>query len=156
MESAVAVHANGLDLLLYSETKPSILRTRSFDTMKGTTADCLLRDDVEPYLYLIEPRSVGGSIVYMKPGTCGDPAPHLGMLVSGIVVDHEMDIQGLRDIGVYLLEEAKELLMPMSPSTARRTYKVIWLHHPDCSGQLTTPNPPESPTYHGDTKSNFL
>ena len=55
--------------------------------------DRLARDDVEPNLYLVEPRSIGGGVVKVKSGAPRQPSLDLGMLVGGVIVDHEMHVE---------------------------------------------------------------
>ena len=51
--------------------------------------------------------------------TCSKPTTHLGVLVSGVVVDNKMDIQRLRDRGIDLPQELEKLLMSMASLTGR-------------------------------------
>ena len=44
----------------------------------------------------------------------GEPGPHLGMLVGGVVVDDDVDDLSGRDLGFDGVEEADELLMPVA------------------------------------------
>ena len=74
-----------------------------FDVAKTPAPDCSLRDDVEPVLHLAEPRAIGGCIVHMIPWPCRQPVPYLGVLVRGIVVHHQMDIQVLGHIGIDVM-----------------------------------------------------
>ena len=48
--------------------------------------------------------------------TAGKPGPHLGMLVGGIVVDDEMDVEPGRHIGFNVTQEGEELLVTMAGS----------------------------------------
>ena len=54
-------------------------------------ADGLLRDDIEPDLDLIEPRGVSWSEMDLVARSAGQPALDPRMLMSGIVVHHEMN-----------------------------------------------------------------
>ena len=42
------------------------------------------------------------------------PSANLGMLVSGIVIDHEVDIVGRGNILIEVAQEGKELLMAVA------------------------------------------
>ncbi len=42
------------------------------------------------------------------------PSPDLGVLVRGVVVDDEVDVQVLRDIGIDMAQEREELLVAMA------------------------------------------
>ncbi len=53
----------------------------------------LARDDVEPNLHLVEPRSIGGGVVKVKSGAPRQPLFDLGMLVGGVMVNHEMHVE---------------------------------------------------------------
>ena len=44
----------------------------------------------------------------------GEPGPDLGMLVSGVVVDHRVDQLAGWDVALDGVEEADELLMPVA------------------------------------------
>jgi hypothetical protein len=58
------------------------------DASEATSTDRLLGDESEPTLHLIEPGRVGGSVVDLEAGTFCNPESHLGMLMSGVVVDN--------------------------------------------------------------------
>jgi len=85
-----------------------------FDTFEGSTSDSPLRDDVEPDLDLIEPRRRGWGIVNVPAGMSYKPPFHLRMLVSGVVVNHDMYIEIRRNILVHMLQKAQIFLMTMS------------------------------------------
>jgi len=85
-----------------------------FDAPEATSADRLLGDESEPTLDLIEPGRVGGSVVDLEAGTFCQPESHLGMLMSGVVVDDQMNIEFFWYGVIDALEELKELLMPMT------------------------------------------
>lgn len=67
-------------------------RNQLFDTLKGSSPNGPLCNQVEPDLHLIEPRSIGGCIVNLVTGMSCQPALDLGMLMGGIVINHQMDI----------------------------------------------------------------
>ena len=66
---------------------------------KRAAPNRLAGDDTEPDLHLVEPRSIRGCVVNVKPGTPGQPSLDLGMLMGGVVVDDEMDIEVLGHVG---------------------------------------------------------
>ena len=70
-----------------------------------------MAQDPEPPLDLIEPGRIGGREVQVKAGVTHQPRAGLGMLVRTVVINHEMHFEFGRDIGIDLLQEAKELLM---------------------------------------------
>ena len=81
------------------------------DGGEGTAADGLLRDEMEPDLDLVEPGSIGGGEVDVVAGPVGQPALDAGMLVGGMVVDDEVDVEVRGHVGIDVLEEAQELLV---------------------------------------------
>ena len=56
----------------------------------------------------------GRGEVQMKTRVLVEPCRHLGMLVGGIVVEHEMEIEFWRSVAVDGSQEAQELLMPVA------------------------------------------
>ncbi len=70
--------------------------------------------DIEPDLHLIEPRSIGGGVVNVKSGTPCQPSLDLGLLMRGVVVDDEMNIEVSGDVGLDGAQELKELLVTMT------------------------------------------
>ena len=84
------------------------------DGREGAAANGLLRDEVELDLDLVELRSVGGSEVEMVVGPVGEPALDAGVLVGGVVVDDEVDIEVRRHVGVNVFQEAQKLLVAMT------------------------------------------
>ncbi len=85
-----------------------------FDAAEAAAADGLLGNETEPALDLIEPGSVGGSVVHVKAGPLGQPEAHLGMLVSRVVVDDQMNVQLWGHRLVDALEKAEKLLMTVT------------------------------------------
>ena len=90
------------------------LRLELGDGGEGAAADRLLRDDVEPDLDLVEPGGVGGGEVEMIAWPGGQPALDAGVLVGGVVVNDEVDVEVRRHVGVDVFEEAQELLVAMA------------------------------------------
>lgn len=75
------------------------------DVAEGATADRLLGDETEPAFDLIEPRGIGRSIVNVVARTRCQPSAHLGVLVGGVVVDDEMEVEGRRHAAVEVPQE---------------------------------------------------
>src|ERR1700677_98415 len=84
------------------------------DAAEGTAPDGLLGDAREPALDLIEPAGVGRSAMKVVARTARQPGSHPGMLVGGVVVRDQMDLEVGRDVAVEVLEKAQKLLMPMA------------------------------------------
>lgn len=81
---------------------------------EGATADCLLRDDVEPDLDLVEPRRVSRREVDVEARSCSEPSSHLVVFVGRVVVDDQMHVELLGDSLVDATQELQELLMAMA------------------------------------------
>jgi len=63
---------------------------------------------------LVEPRGIGGREVNVPARMAGEPSFDLGVLVSGVVVDDEVDVELGRNIGVDLAQKPQELQMAMA------------------------------------------
>ena len=85
-----------------------------FDASETAATDRLLGDETKPSLDLVEPGGVGWSVVNLKSGPLCQPESYLGVLVSGIVVDDEVDREIVGHGLVDAFEEAKKLLMAMA------------------------------------------
>ena len=89
-----------------------------FDEVGGgierATTDSALSDESEETFDLVEPGGIGGREVNMPTRTTGEPSPDLEMLMSGVVVDDEMDIELSRHIGLDVPQEGEEFLMTMA------------------------------------------
>ena len=68
--------------------------------LEGTTTDGALGDECEEPFDLVEPGRVGGREVNVPTRAAGEPSSDFGMLVGGVVVDDEMDVELDRHIGV--------------------------------------------------------
>ena len=62
------------------------------DAAKGAAPNCLLGDEPEPALHLVEPTCVSGGVVEVIAGVAGEPGLDLGMLVGAVVVGDQMDL----------------------------------------------------------------
>ena len=67
------------------------LADQVFHASECALADGLLGDDIEPYLHLVQPRSIGRRKMNMKARMNGQPALDPRMLMGAIVVHDEMD-----------------------------------------------------------------
>jgi hypothetical protein len=83
------------------------------DAAEASATDRLLSDQAEPAFDLVQPGRTGGRVVDVEAGPLRQPEAHLGMLVGGIVVDDQMDIEICGHCLVDALEKAGELLMPV-------------------------------------------
>src|SRR5207237_7253013 len=57
---------------------------------------------------------VGGREVNVPTRTASEPSSDLGVLVGGVVIDDEMDVELGRQIGLDVTQEGKKLLMAMA------------------------------------------
>ena len=75
-----------------------------FDEVGGgderAATDGALSDEGEEAFDLVEPGGIGGREVNVPTRTAGEPGSDLGMLVGGVVVDNEMDVELDRHIGL--------------------------------------------------------
>jgi hypothetical protein len=85
-----------------------------FDAPETTSANRLLGDESEPSFNLIEPAGVGGRVVDLEAGPLREPEAHLGMLVGGVVVDDQMNIEVFRHSLIDPFEELQKLLMTVA------------------------------------------
>jgi len=67
------------------------LADQVFHVSEGAPADGLLSDNIEPYLHLVQPGSIGRRKMNLKARMNGQPALNPRMLMGAIVVDHQMD-----------------------------------------------------------------
>ncbi len=56
-------------------------------------ADRALRNQGYPALHLVPPRGVGGRVIDVVARSLGQLGSHLGMFVSGVVVNHKVNLQ---------------------------------------------------------------
>ena len=89
-----------------------------FDQVGGgierATTDSALGDEGEETFDLVEPGGIGGCEVNVPTRTAGEPSSDLWMLVGGVVVDDEMDVELGRHIGLDVTQEGEELLVTMA------------------------------------------
>ena len=87
--------------------------SKFFDTLERSTPDRFLRDNVEPDFDLVQPGGVGWSIVDVPSFMGSEPTLDSRMLVCGIVVNHDVHIELLRDVLLDMLQERQVFLMPV-------------------------------------------
>ena len=63
-----------------------------FDTSEGSSTDGSLGDEIEPDLDLIQPGSIGRGIVDLISGMSRNPTLDLGVLMSGVIIHHQMNV----------------------------------------------------------------
>ena len=73
------------------------------DTAESAPTNGALSDDVEPNLYLVEPRRIGGRKMDMVAGAGGKPALDSRMLMGGVVVDDQVDVKVSRNVDINVL-----------------------------------------------------
>jgi len=81
------------------------------DGGEDAATDALLSDQAEEALDLIEPGGRGGGEVQVKAGVLGQPCLNVAMLVGGVVVEDEVEIEFLGRLPVDGPQEAQELVM---------------------------------------------
>jgi len=67
------------------------LSHKFFYTSESATSYRSLGDEVEPDFNLVEPRGIGRCVMDVPSFMNCQPAPDLGMFVSGIVVDYQVN-----------------------------------------------------------------
>ena len=81
---------------------------------EGTSANGLLGNVAEAAFDLVEPGRIGWGELQVVARTPSEPSADFGMFVSGVVVNDEMDVEGVGHIAVDLTQECEELLMTVS------------------------------------------
>ena len=76
--------------------------------------ETLLCQFTEPSFDGIQPGTAGGREVHVEPGMPLEPALHLRMLVGGVVIHDQMQVEIGWRFRVDLLEELQPFLMPMA------------------------------------------
>jgi hypothetical protein len=89
-----------------------------FDATEGAPTDNFLDNDVKPdHLHLIQPRGIGGRVMHVVTRTSRQPGPHFLVLMGGIVINYQMDVQFRRYIGLDVFEELQKFLMTVARMT---------------------------------------
>ena len=85
------------------------------DAAKGAAPNCLLGDEPEPALHLVEPTCVSGGVVEVIAGVAGEPGLDLGMLVGAVKL---LAIYGPRvlgrDVAVEVIKKGNKFLVAMA------------------------------------------
>ncbi len=82
-------------------------------TTEDAVANAVLGDVAEPAFDHIQPRTAVGREVDVKAPMSLQPLPGVGILVRGVVIDDQMQVQVRQRLGIDLLQEPDPLLMPM-------------------------------------------
>jgi hypothetical protein len=82
--------------------------------IERAATDSALSDESEEAFDLVKPGGVGGREMNVPTRTACEPSSDLGMLVGGVVVDDEMDIELGWHVGLDVTQEGEELLMAMA------------------------------------------
>jgi len=69
---------------------------------KDAATNRLVGDLAEPALDEVEPRTRGRREVQMEAGVLREPVLHVGVLVGRVVVEDQMDLEGLGNFAVDL------------------------------------------------------
>ena len=80
--------------------------------LEGAAPDGPLGDDAEPALDLVELGGVGRRVVDVVARPAVQPRLHLGVLVGGVVVHHQVHVEAFGDAAVDVAQEGEELLVP--------------------------------------------
>ena len=82
--------------------------------MKRAATDGALSDEGKEAFDLVEPGGIGGREVNVPTRTACEPSSDLRMLVGGVVVDDEMDVELGWHVGLDVTQEGEEFLMAMA------------------------------------------
>ena len=85
-----------------------------FDAGKRAASDGLLSDDAEPAFDLVEPGRIGWGVVDVIARSLGEPGFDFGVLVGGVVVDDQMDIEIVGHVGIDVTQEREEFLVSVA------------------------------------------
>ena len=110
----LAVQTKGLGIWFVCSMKPLMADCKLDDGSEDAALQALLGELGEVALHGVEPRAGGGRELEGEPLVAGEPGENRGMLVSGIIVENDMDGFTLRDLGLDGIQEADELLMAVS------------------------------------------
>lgn len=81
------------------------LGNQLFHAAKGAPTNRFLGDDVKPDFHLVQPGGIGGRVMHMVARAGRQPAPHSFMLMGGVVVHYQMNVQFWRHIGFNVFEK---------------------------------------------------
>ena len=81
------------------------------DRVERAAADRLGRDQREPTLDLVEPRTVGRREMQVEPWPAGEPSLDFGVLVRAVVVADQVHVKVFRDVRFDVSQESQEFLV---------------------------------------------
>src|SRR6202140_2486432 len=84
------------------------------DAAERPAPNCLLSDEAEPALHLIEPTGVGRGVMDVVARPARQPSLNLGMLVGAVVVRHQMDVEPGRNAAVEVIKKREKFLVAMA------------------------------------------
>ncbi len=84
------------------------------DANEGAAANGPLGDQAKPTLHLIQPGRVRRRIVNVIARPLCQPGAHLAMLVRGVIVHDEVNVELFRDTGVEATERGEKLLVSVA------------------------------------------
>ena len=87
------------------------------DAAERATPNCLLGDQAEPALHLIEPTGIGRWVMEVVARPPRQPRLKLGMLVGGVVVRHQVEVEPGRDAAVQVIKKREKFLVAMVQRT---------------------------------------
>lgn len=82
-----------------------------FDRAKRAAANGLVGNQAEEAFYLVQPGTVGWGEMDVPARSGRKPGLHLGVFVSALIVDDQMDVQVRRDRTVDPPQKGQEFLM---------------------------------------------
>jgi len=88
------------------------------DAFEGSAADAFSCDFSKPTLDEVKPRGTRWDKVQMETRVFLYPAFDAGMLMGGVIVDDEMQVEPRRGLMVYLAQEFEELLVAVATETS--------------------------------------
>src|SRR5437016_2927187 len=89
------------------------------DAAEDSVADAVLREVAEPAFDDVQPRTAGGGEVQVEPRVSFQPRQYLGVFVSRVVIQDQVQVKFRWCLAVDLLQEFQPLLMSMSRETVR-------------------------------------
>ena len=106
--------------------------------VEGTTTYGALGNEGEESFDLVEPGGVGGREVDLPARPLCKPGFDLSVLVGGVVVDNEMDVESLRDLGFDVAQKGEIFLMAMTRLALRQDRAVEHIERGEQGGSAVT------------------
>ena len=85
-----------------------------WNVLEHASAQTFVSEVAKKAFHHIEPGGAGWCEVYVKTWMPGQPAFNLWMLVSGVVIDDQMQVFLRRGLAVNELQKLQPFLMPMT------------------------------------------